>query len=380
MSAVATDPVALLEGALKIYSPTGSEAGIAKYLCAHMKRLGYRKVRTDRAGNAVGEIGKGGPTVLLCGHMDTVPGKLPVSKKEGKLFGRGASDAKSALCALMVAGSRLSNSGLSVTFVGATEEEGSSKGIQAVIDYKKRYEYAVFGEPSGANRLAIGYRGRFGMRLTVETEGGHAASPWAYVSAFDEFQSLLASLRKYEAEKSTPGDHFRSLSVSTTLVEAGTYHNVIPPVCSASFDVRLPPGLSAAQAQRELKELLHSEKERTRVTVEFDEATEAYEADPNSTLVRSFQRAVILKLKEKPVFVRKTSSGDMNTFASATGAECVTYGPADSKLSHTDGEAVALKDYADSIDVLSEAMGQLEKLSRASWTSGSSRTDSRDIL
>ena len=365
MSGVALDSVALLEGALKIYSPTGSEAALAQYLCKQMKRLGYRKVRTDKAGNAVGEIGQGGPSVLLCGHMDTVPGKLPVVRKDGKLFGRGASDAKSALCALMVAGSRLADSSLSVTFVGATEEEGSSKGIQAVIDSKKHYDYGVFGEPSGASRLAIGYRGRFEMRLTIETQGGHAASPWAYVSALDEFQSVLAALRKYENEKATPDDHFRSLSISTTLVEAGTYHNVIPPVCRASFDVRLPPSLPSTSVERDLRTVVaQSHREGTRIAVEFDEATEAYEADPNSRLVRSFQRAIILRLKAKPVFVRKTSSGDMNTFASATGATCVTFGPADSKLSHTDGEAVTIKDYEDSIDVLTEAMGQLEKLNR----------------
>jgi len=364
MSGVVPDPVALLEGALKIYSPTGKEAHLASYIASKMKQLGYRKVRTDRAGNALGEIGKGGPAVLLCGHMDTVPGKLPVSRKGGRVFGRGAADAKSALCALMVAGSHASDAKLSVTFAGATEEEGSSKGIKAIIASKKRYDFAVFGEPSGASRLAVGYRGRFGVRLTVETEGGHAASPWAYVSALDEFNSILGALKKFEAKMSAGDDHFRSLSISPTMVESGTYHNVIPPICKAEFDIRLPPGQTSVQARNEIRGIIEgSHKERTRVAVEFDEATEAYEADPNSTLVRSFQRAIILKLEKKPVFVRKTSSGDMNTFAAATGAQCVTYGPANSKNSHTDGEAVSIEDYLHSIEVLTEALKQLERLS-----------------
>ncbi len=365
MSGVVPDPVALLAGALKIYSPTGEESGLARHLASKMKQLGYRKVRIDGAGNAVGEIGSGGASVLLCGHMDTVPGNLPVARRAGKMFGRGAADAKSALCALLVAGSRASDAALSVTFVGATQEEGDGEGIDAVIRSSRRYDYAVFGEPSGANRVAIGYRGRFGVRLTIETEGGHAASPWAYVSAVDEFFSILSALKRFQASKSRADDHFRSLSISPTLVEAGTYHNVIPPVCRADFDVRLPPGLAAAAVKRDLKQVIAgSHKGRTRVAVEFEEATEAYEADPNSTLVRSFQRAIILKLKDKPVFVRKTSSGDMNTFAAATGAECVTYGPADSKLSHTDGEAVSVKDYLDSIEVVTESLRQLERLSK----------------
>jgi LysW-gamma-L-lysine carboxypeptidase len=364
MSGVVRDPVALLEGTLRIYSPTGRERHLAAYLTSSMKQLGYRKVRIDRAGNAVGVTGSGGASVLLCGHMDTVPGDLPVLRKGGKVFGRGASDAKSALCALMVAGSRVSDAKLSVTFVGATEEEGSSVGIQEIIRSKKHYDYAVFGEPSGASRLAIGYRGRFGMHLTIETEGGHAASPWAYVSAVEEFVSILAALRRFEDEKSVSGDHFRSLSISPTLVRAGTYHNVIPPACEASFDVRLPPGRVSKEVERELQRIIAgSSREGTRVKVEFDEATEAYEADPNSTLVRSFQRAIILKLGGRPVFVRKTSSGDMNTFAAATRAQCMTYGPADSKLSHTAAEAVSVRDYLDSIEVVTEALKQLEGLS-----------------
>lgn len=363
MSGVATDPVALLEGALRIYSPTGKEAGLASYLCSRMKELGYRRVRKDSAGNALGETGTGGPSVLLCGHMDTVPGRLPVIRKDGRILGRGAADAKPALCALLAAGSLAKDARLSITFAGATEEEGDGRGIEAIIRMRKRFDYAVFGEPSGAGRLTIGYRGRFGMRLNVETGGGHAASPWARVSALDEFISVLEALRKFERGRSTPGDHFRSLSVSPTLVEAGTYHNVIPPVCRATFDVRYPPGQKTSLLQRELKGVAEgARKQGTRVSVEFDEATAAYEADPNSTLVRSFQRAIILRLKEKPVFVRKTSSGDMNTFASAKGADCVTYGPADSKLSHTDAEAVSVEDYRESIAVLAEALRQLERL------------------
>lgn len=366
MSGLASDPVAILEGALRIYSPTGKEARLTAYLTTRMRQLGYRKVRIDGAGNAVGETGAGGLKVLLCGHMDTVPGRLPVTRTKEKVTGRGAADAKSALCALLLAGSKASDAEVSVTFVGATQEEGNSEGVQEVIRGGRHYDCAVFGEPSGANRLAVGYRGRFAMRLAMETEGGHAASPWAFASAFDEFQAVLAAFRKYERERSLAGDHFRSLSVTPTLVEAGNYQNVIPPRCSATFDVRLPPGAAASEVKKDLARLVaEAKRATTRASVEFDEATDAYEVDPNSSLVRAFQRAIILKLKDRPVFVRKTSTGDMNTFASATGASCVTYGPADSGLSHTDSEEVSVKDYLDSIEVLTEALRQLARLNRS---------------
>ncbi|MDV3293320.1 MAG: M20/M25/M40 family metallo-hydrolase [Nitrososphaerales archaeon] len=357
------DPVGLLIGALRIYSPTAEESKLASFLCAKMKQLGYARVRIDKGGNAIGEIGSGTSNVLLCGHMDTVPGRLPVRQEGGAVFGRGASDAKSPLCALLVAGSRARDAGVRVAFVGATREESDSLGIQTIIKSGKKYDYAVFGEPSGADRLTLGYRGRVSMQITIKTEGGHAGSPWAHVSALDEFSSVMAGLKKYEQGRQVEGDHFRSLSVSPTLVEAGSYHNIVPPICKATFDIRLPPGTSSTEVEEGLRKVVEeSVEDRTSVAVEFGEATESYEADPNSVLVRSFQRAILLKLKSRPVFVRKTGTGDMNTLASSMKAECVTYGPADSHLSHTDEEAVSVTDYLESIEVIAEALRQIGTL------------------
>ena len=85
--------VNLLTRFLEIYSPTGREAEASKFLVNEMKNLGFHSWR-DRAGNAVGEIGTGRPIILLCGHIDTVPGYIKVKLEDGKLYGRGAVDAK----------------------------------------------------------------------------------------------------------------------------------------------------------------------------------------------------------------------------------------------------------------------------------------------
>jgi LysW-gamma-L-lysine carboxypeptidase len=360
---VAVDPVELLSGALRIYSPTGSEGKLAAYLCSRMKELGYERVRLDEAGNALGEAGDGRRRLLLCGHIDTVPGELPFRESGGYLYGRGAADAKSPLCALLTAGARAAESGLRVTFAGAVCEEGDGLGIQTLIKSGRRYDFAVFGEPSGADRLTVGYRGRVGMNLSLSTAGGHAASPWAHVSALDELYSVMDALRKLEGE-SRDGNHFRSISVSPTLVRAGTYHNVIPPNCDSTFDIRIPPGTSSARAIKTVQAIVkRSVKGSTGIKIEFGEATEPYEVDPNSILCRAFQRAVITRLRRKPVLVRKTGTGDMNTLAAAMRVQCVTYGPGESERSHTDSEAVSVRDYLDSIEVLTEAIKQISALS-----------------
>ncbi len=362
MTDAADSPVNVLLEALRIYSPTTQESGLANFLAEKMERLGYSKVHIDKAGNATGEIGSGKTKLLLCGHMDTVPGKLPVIRKEGRVYGRGAADAKSPLCALLLAGAGAADAGIRVTFAGATQEEGEGAGIEELIKNGGVYDYAVFGEPSGANKITIGYRGRVSLYVTVKTAGGHAGSPWAQRSAFDEFTLLLSRLKLYERSKEIQGDHFRSLSVSPTLVKAGTYHNVIPNTCEATLDLRLPPLIPSSEAVSEIRYVANQTDEGVEIEINPGEPTEAYEVDTSSALVRSFQRAILLKLKTRPGLVRKTGTGDMNTYAHRRRAECVTYGPGLSRTSHTDGEMVEVKDYLGSIVVLKEAIRQLVDL------------------
>jgi LysW-gamma-L-lysine carboxypeptidase len=225
------------------------------------------------------------------------------------------------------------------------------------------FDYAVFGEPAGASRVTVAYRGRVALEVSVRTEGGHAGSPWAYRSAFDGFVAALSRLREYEESKQVPGDRFMSVSLTPTLVSAGTFHNVVPNICEATIDVRLPPGMPSSKAIAEIRKVAAGSGGGFSVQVRAGEPTEAYEVDSASPLLRAFQRAIILKLKERPGLIRKTSTGDMNTFAHTKRTECVTYGPGSSPTSHTDGEVVQIADYLNSIEVLKEAFSQLRDLS-----------------
>jgi [amino group carrier protein]-lysine/ornithine hydrolase len=351
--------VRLLLDSLKIYSPTGAERALGSYLAERMERLGYSRVRTDRAGNVIGETGTGRTRLLLCGHMDTIPGRLQVRRTGGSILGRGAADAKSPLCALLVAGAESADSGLRVTFAGVTQEEGEGAGIEHLIRSGVKADFAVFGEPGGADRITVGYRGRVSLNVSVKTQGGHAGSPWAYRSAYDVFNSVLSRLKQYESSVEVQGDRFRSLSMTPTLVNAGTFANVVPNNCQSTIDLRLPPSISSSEALSQIRSAVKEAGEGARVRVAAGEPTEAYEADISSPLVRAFQRGVILQLKTPPKLIRKTSTGDMNTFAHKTRTECLTYGPGLSGTSHTDGETVLISDYLGSIDVLKEAFKQL---------------------
>ncbi|MDA4128045.1 MAG: M20/M25/M40 family metallo-hydrolase [Thaumarchaeota archaeon] len=363
---MAVEAVPLLTEVLKVYSPTKKEGKLARLLARRMEQLGYSKVRVDEAGNVLGHVGSGKTRILLCGHMDTVPGNLPVRVGKGRISGRGAVDAKAPLCALIIAGSRLRDMKLAtLTVACATREEGDSLGIKTIINSGTKYDFAIFGEPGGAGKITVGYRGRIGTLVTTRTGGGHASSPWAHPSAFDAALKLLERLKGYESEHSVADDRFHSLSIAVTGVRAGTYHNVLPSICRMTLDVRVPPGMKSEDVKRDFSSIVRESAASTGAAsagVEFDEPTEPYEADVLSVLVRAFRRAIILQNKSKPVMIRKSGTGDMNTMASVRGTTCITYGPGETSLAHTRGEYVLVDDYLTSIDTLTEAIKQLVQI------------------
>ena len=122
--------VELIHGLVAIPSLSRQEAEASQWLVGRMRSAGYDRAFVDEAGNAVGEVGAldAAHLVVLLGHIDTVPGDIPVrieATDDGEvLFGRGSVDAKGPLAAFVAAGARLGPArarqlGLRVVVVGA---------------------------------------------------------------------------------------------------------------------------------------------------------------------------------------------------------------------------------------------------------------------
>ena len=175
--------IELLEGLLQRYSPTHQEAEAVNFLVAQMSAAGFA-ARVDEAGNAVGVIGDGASDdasddvkeVMLLGHIDTVPGFIEVQHEDDRLYGRGAVDAKGPLAcftaASALAGAR---SGYRFVVIGAVGEEGDSRGAQWVRDHYKP-DYLIIGEPSGWERVTLGYKGSAWYEYEVKRTLAHTSA------------------------------------------------------------------------------------------------------------------------------------------------------------------------------------------------------------
>ena len=120
------EPVEFLSELVTIESLSGEETAVAHFLTAHMRRLGLA-AHIDEAGNAVGvrevgdENGRITREIVLLGHMDTVPGHVPVRVADGKVYGRGAVDAKGPLAAFVLAAAQARLApGTRLVVIGAT--------------------------------------------------------------------------------------------------------------------------------------------------------------------------------------------------------------------------------------------------------------------
>jgi len=355
--------VRLLEGAVRIYSPSGSESELARFLEGEMRSLGL-ETETDEVGNVLARIGGGKPRVLMCGHMDTVPGILPVRVSHGRILGRGAVDAKSALAAMIVAASnakwRVHQGELRVACL--VDEEGQSRGVKHLVSKEVKADYAVFGEPSGVENLTVGYKGSLHITARCKTAPGHASSPWAFENAIERNYELWQMIKRELVEPGSVEDRFHSISACLTGMRGGEAINVVPGESSATIDIRIPPTMKVGEVTVRLEEALRrflSDHPNVRAEVSVDEASEGYEIAESSELVQVFADAVYAVRGKDLRLLRKTGTGDMNIYASALQVPSVSYGPGNSRLSHGPAESIQTADYLDSIRVLKAAANRL---------------------
>ncbi|NPV09881.1 MAG: [LysW]-lysine hydrolase [Anaerolineae bacterium] len=343
------DPVALLERMLSIPSPSGREGKLACYLAEAMAGLGFR-AWVDEVGNAVGERGEGQVEVVLLGHMDTVQGEIAVRRVGKLLYGRGAVDAKGPLAAFIAAASRVDPPrGVKLAIVGAVEEEAAtSAGARHILG---RYSPAsvVIGEPSGWDRVTIGYKGRLLLDYHLESDAAHSARDeatvceravnfWLWVRGFADaygahqprrFDRVDSALRRFESGS----DGLREW-------------------VDMEVALRLPPGFPVADFRGPAVEAARPAQ------LGFRGYEPAYRADKNTPLVRAFLAAVRAQ-GGQPRFSVKMGTSDMNVVGPVWNCPIVAYGPGDSDLDHTPDEHLDLEEYHRGIAVLESALSSL---------------------
>lgn len=244
--------IELCQELIRQKSYSGGEQQAAGVIQRAMKQLGFDAVNTDRYGNVVGCIrGKrSGKKLLFDGHMDTVPvpeesaWKYPPFAAEihdGKIYGRGASDMKGALAAMIVAAGRYAkgsrNFAGEIDVAGVVHEECFEGVAAREISRAVKPDYVVIGEASMLN-LKIGQRGR--AEVVVETFGKscHSANPEKGNNAVYQMAKIIEEIRGL-----SPTSHpvLGKGILELTDIKSSPYPgaSVVPDYCRATYDRRL---------------------------------------------------------------------------------------------------------------------------------------------
>lgn len=335
------DEVSLLENLLKIYSPTHGEAEAVEYLVSQMRAMAY-EVSIDEMGNAIGVMGDGPAEVILLGHIDTVPGFIEVTREGDVLRGRGAVDAKGPLACFAAAGAMAGKvPGRRIAVIGAVGEEGDSRGAKFIAD-KYRPVALVIGEPSGWEKVTLGYKGSAWYEFTAKRTLAHtsAQSESACEAAVAFWNRLAARVAGFNVERPKMFDQ-----LLPTLREMGSDSSGFGETAQLKFGVRLPPGLSV-EGLTEIVSATAREDE-----IKFLDGVPAYRAEKNTPLVRSFLSSIRSE-GGNPGFTVKSGTSDMNIVAPAWNCPTVAYGPGDSALDHTPEEHILISEYQRAVKVL----------------------------
>jgi len=359
-------PANLLKRMLEIYSPSGKEEELSNFLLAELKRQGFNS-RRDDVGNVIGDYGKGSPTILLCGHMDTVPGNSEIKVEKEKIFGRGAVDAKSSLAAMIVGASKVRDVFPGrILVLGVVDEEGRGTGMRHFVQTNPpNMDYAVLGEPSNTDNIVIGYKGLLHLKLDCKTKTGHSAAPWRYENSIEKGMEIWNLIKAGFAESSEHESYFHSVTGCLTGINGGESVNVVPSKCALTLDVRIPPDLNPIQVLNDIRKTVGSylnDNPTVSIDLEVTDQVEACLMDSDSILAQSFSWAIRKVRGKNPTFLKKTGTSDMNLLMSKIKIPMIAYGPGDSKLDHTNEEEIPFRDYFDSIEIYEEALKRLGML------------------
>ncbi|MFB5620889.1 MAG: M20/M25/M40 family metallo-hydrolase, partial [Nitrosopumilus sp.] len=338
---------------------------MADFLADKCDDLGFEDIQIDEVGNLIAKKGSGSPKIMLCGHMDVVPGKIKVRKDGDALYGRGASDAKAPLIAMLFAAASIQNNNGTVIFVASVDEEGNATGVKNLVKKEMGIDYAIFGEPSGVKQITIAYKGRLAINLKVNVEdSSHASAPWLSKNAIHESMIFVQELKeRLEADQDNKTKGML-LTATMTEIKGGISHNVTPKECETIFDIRIPVDMSCKSIEQKISTLVKEIAEKRGVEAFYSilDETEPFEAAHNSPLVRALTLGIIDIEHSRPTLIRKTGTGDMNVLGNQWSIPVVTYGPGDPHEAHTIDEKVSIDEYLRGIEILKKTLQHLKRL------------------
>lgn len=260
------DPVPLAQALIRRPSITPAEEGALDVAEQALSALGFaaRRLKFGLVDNLYARLGSAAPNFCFAGHVDVVPpgggwtsDPFAAEIREGRLYGRGAADMKTAIAA-MITGTEgfLATHGApngSISFLLTCDEEGpavdgTKAALAALTQEGIVFDHCLVGEPTSEERVGDviknGRRGSLNVVITMEGKQGHVAYPHRVRNPVTPLIETLAALKARRLDDGAPG--FDPSNLEVTSVDVGNpAHNVIPQRAAARLNIRFNTAHSA---------------------------------------------------------------------------------------------------------------------------------------
>jgi succinyl-diaminopimelate desuccinylase len=332
-------------------------------------------------------VGKGKPSLILCGHIDVVPAgdvsRWKVDPYEGaikgdRVFGRGASDQKGGVAAMLMAAVAAEDfedmlpGKVTVACVSDEEAKGPGGAHWLLENNKLSGNSCLITEPTGyldsPYTITAGERGTYWLRLKARGLPAHASKPVLGKNAIDLLTESVKMLKFLETEAvKTPKDAevlirngkkqlkkvaaqhcvssnslTRTLDHYTTslgLIHGGTKTNVVPEYCEGEVDIRIPAGGSPEGVEKFVRSFLPKDVEFEVVNLTLPSFTPAHHQ-----LTEAVQQSAWQVFGYKPSANYMAATSDAHYFRELLGVPTVSFGPGYEEIIHTYNEFVRAKD------------------------------------
>lgn len=255
---ILTDPVTLAQALMRRPSVTPDEAGVMDLAQQTLEAIGFRvkRYKFGLVDNLYARIGDAAPNFCFAGHLDVVPpgegwasDPFAAEIRDGLLYGRGATDMKTAIAAMITATESFLRNGAprgSISFLLTCDEEGpavdgTKRVLEALAADGEKIDHCLVGEPTSEARVGDviknGRRGSLNVVLTMDGKQGHVAYPHRARNPVTPLIEALATLKTRRLDDGAPG--FDQSNLEVTSVDVGNpAHNVVPQRATAKLNIR----------------------------------------------------------------------------------------------------------------------------------------------
>lgn len=290
-------------------------------------------------------------TVLLAGHMDTVPvgagwhcDPLLAEEVDGRLYGRGTVDMKSGLAAAMIAFRAAARKGKlpekTLLLAATADEEAGMRGARLLVDSGiVKEDTWVLDLDSVDEKLVQGHKGKCWYKVSVAGKAAHSMHPEQGVDANAAMAEIISSFRK---ELSTCSEDliFGKSTVSFSTVHGGTGWTAVPERSELCMDVRLAPPITEADTNAMLQRAIENAAAiipGIKAEYTLVESFPWVRIDTEAPLLQAMQRAVFSVTGENKAPAMIGGYTDSGAIAALTGQRnCLSYGPQGGNLHAAD--------------------------------------------